>query len=175
MSLDVLVRRHDHRSSLAAQDFWTLVPPGNLLANDEVVGLDGVWRPASSYPELAPFVVSPRPSPVGTLILTAALGVVGAVAAYKIAQAVGDEDFESRHFPAWFRDELISAHLDTQGAYCPVCERRVRIADLTVDHIVPWAKGGRTSRQNARVICGRCNSRKRDKVGIMDLVRGRAA
>ena len=32
--------------------------------------------------------------------------------------------------------------------------------ELTVDHIVPWSKGGRTELSNAQLLCRACNSRK---------------
>ena len=94
--------------------------------------------------------------------------------AERLAQALFDEDFGTRHYPEWFRREKIDEHLASQGAYCGACDRRVRIADLTLDHIVPWAAGGLTSRHNARVICRRCNSSKQDRAGIFDYVRGRS-
>ena len=34
---------------------------------------------------------------------------------------------------------------------------------LHVDHIIPWAKGGKTIRENLRTLCNRCNSGKSDK------------
>lgn len=176
MNPEFRIRRDNKEHCLLAEEFWRLAQAGQLSADDEVLGADGVWRRAATYAELAPWVPAASSSvSLGGFLLSAALGLLGVVGVYKIGQALVDEDFGGRHFPAWFRDELINAHLDGHGAYCPACERRVRIADLTVDHIVPWAKGGMTSRQNAQVICKRCNSQKRDKVGIVDHVRGRAA
>jgi hypothetical protein len=44
---------------------------------------------------------------------------------------------------------------------CKVCGSDV---DLTIDHIMPVSRGGRTSLENLQVLCRACNSRKRDKV-----------
>jgi 5-methylcytosine-specific restriction endonuclease McrA len=50
--------------------------------------------------------------------------------------------------------------------FCPVCGRSMHFwkTGLTrsLDHIVPVSKGGRHEIANLRVICNRCNSKKRD-------------
>jgi 5-methylcytosine-specific restriction enzyme A len=45
----------------------------------------------------------------------------------------------------------------------PWCCRCHAIKDLTVDHIVPKAKGGSDGYDNLRVLCRSCNSAKRDR------------
>lgn len=64
------------------------------------------------------------------------------------------------------RARLIAHHLDTVGPICPGWRRpphRVAPAALTVDHITPLARGGaRLDPANLRVLCGKCNSAKRD-------------
>lgn len=42
----------------------------------------------------------------------------------------------------------------------PKCKRPMTWSDFTVDHILAWVKGGRTSIKNAQPMCRRCNSRK---------------
>lgn len=42
----------------------------------------------------------------------------------------------------------------------PWCEECQATTDLTVDHILPVAKGGTHARHNLRVLCRACNSQK---------------
>lgn len=46
---------------------------------------------------------------------------------------------------------------------CVECGRRLTWEDFTIDHIDPYSKGGRTRLENAALMCGRCNSAKRDR------------
>lgn len=47
------------------------------------------------------------------------------------------------------------------GLYeCEECHQHFAADELTVDHITPWSKGGRTVLSNARIVCRACNSRK---------------
>lgn len=49
---------------------------------------------------------------------------------------------------------------------CLVCERRLNdcaAADVTLDHIKPWADGGRDETRNLYTCCRSCNSRRKDK------------
>lgn len=43
---------------------------------------------------------------------------------------------------------------------CKRCHRALTWNDFTIDHIKAWTKGGRTSLQNAQLMCRSCNSRK---------------
>ena len=45
---------------------------------------------------------------------------------------------------------------------CPICGRRMKKDDKTLDHIVPLAQGGAHSASNMICICFMCNSKKRD-------------
>lgn len=157
--------------------FWRWARDGQLRATDLLLDANGEWHPATAYPELASLVVvpeQPKSDVIGT-IAKVALVAVGGFALYKIGQAVFDEDFGGRAYPAWFRREKIASHVKAHGTFCFDCRRHVREDELTVDHIVAWAKGGLTSRQNAAVICGSCNSSKGAKVGLFDHLRGRSA
>lgn len=46
-----------------------------------------------------------------------------------------------------------------QGDRCAECQRKVK---LTIDHIVPVSKGGTGNRRNIQLLCGPCNSSKKD-------------
>lgn len=47
------------------------------------------------------------------------------------------------------------------GKYrCAICGRYFTEDELTVDHIEPWSKGGRTVLSNAQLLCRPCNSQK---------------
>lgn len=43
---------------------------------------------------------------------------------------------------------------------CKRCRRPLTWNDFTIDHIKAWTRGGRTSLQNAQLMCRRCNSGK---------------
>lgn len=44
---------------------------------------------------------------------------------------------------------------------CHYCRRRVTPRELTMDHIVPIIRGGKTTRGNCVPVCKECNSRKK--------------
>jgi len=44
---------------------------------------------------------------------------------------------------------------------CQYCEGRFPPEELTMDHVVPLARGGRSSRGNLVPACKECNSRKK--------------
>jgi len=46
---------------------------------------------------------------------------------------------------------------------CQYCGDRPRTADLTIDHILPRCRGGKSSWDNCVVACFRCNGRKADQ------------
>lgn len=45
---------------------------------------------------------------------------------------------------------------------CHYCDKELYPGDITVDHLVPRAKGGRDERWNKALSCRDCNSRKAD-------------
>jgi 5-methylcytosine-specific restriction endonuclease McrA len=44
---------------------------------------------------------------------------------------------------------------------CHYCRQRIPPADLTMDHIVPVVRGGRSTKGNVVPCCKECNSRKK--------------
>ena len=60
------------------------------------------------------------------------------------------------------KSELLSRlQPNEQGLYeCNQCHQHFIADELTVDHIKPWSKGGRTVLSNAQLLCRACNSRK---------------
>lgn len=50
------------------------------------------------------------------------------------------------------------------GNACPACGVKETEATLTVDHIIPLAKGGTNWIWNIQPLCKRCNSRKNDNI-----------
>lgn len=45
---------------------------------------------------------------------------------------------------------------------CHYCGRQVAPAELTLDHVVPLVRGGRSSKGNCVPACKECNSHKQD-------------
>ena len=45
--------------------------------------------------------------------------------------------------------------------FCQYCKRSVPPGELTMDHVVPVARGGKTTRGNVRAVCKDCNNKKR--------------
>jgi 5-methylcytosine-specific restriction endonuclease McrA len=49
---------------------------------------------------------------------------------------------------------------------CHYCRRQVGIARLTMDHVVPLGRGGRSRRGNVVAACKDCNTRKQSLVPV---------
>ena len=48
-----------------------------------------------------------------------------------------------------------------QKGVCAYCERAVAPRELTMDHVVPVARGGRSVRGNVAPACKECNNKKK--------------
>ncbi len=46
---------------------------------------------------------------------------------------------------------------------CAYCEKSFPRSELTMDHLIPLARGGRTSKKNVVVACKACNFHKKNK------------
>lgn len=66
---------------------------------------------------------------------------------------------ERRLFAKPLRQRLWRKHAHV----CQICHKKIkRYQSATLDHIKPWAKGGRTEEKNAQLAHKKCNQRKRD-------------
>lgn len=60
---------------------------------------------------------------------------------------------------------LLEAQIAENGKYrCKNCNQLFYPNELTVDHITPWSKGGRTVLSNAQLLCAACNSSKGNRL-----------
>ena len=44
---------------------------------------------------------------------------------------------------------------------CHYCEQKFSASELTMDHVIPLARGGRSTKGNSVVCCKECNSKKK--------------
>lgn len=57
--------------------------------------------------------------------------------------------------------ELLRQETPENGKYrCKKCQMLFTPDELTIDHIIPWSRGGRTELSNAQLLCRPCNSSK---------------
>jgi len=54
----------------------------------------------------------------------------------------------------------------TAPGRCHYCGRRVGQAALTMDHLVPLSRGGRSTKDNLVPCCKRCNTEKRARLSV---------
>lgn len=47
--------------------------------------------------------------------------------------------------------------------YCAYCKRKFTSSELTADHVIPKARGGKTCWENIVSCCKECNTKKKDK------------
>jgi 5-methylcytosine-specific restriction protein A len=92
-----------------------------------------------------------------------------------VVQPLLDEEYASRTLPASVRERLKLEHIEQNGSHCPNCGLRTSWSNLVVDHILPFAKGGRTSIQNSQILCRWCNTEKSDSADLFDMLRGRGS
>lgn len=56
----------------------------------------------------------------------------------------------------WVEDELFEIY----GTKCQYCDEVLRVENISIDHIKPDFRGGKYTKDNADIICKRCNTRK---------------
>ncbi len=54
----------------------------------------------------------------------------------------------------------------TSTGICYYCERKVTFSELTMDHLVPLARGGRSTKDNLVPSCKDCNNRKKNMLPL---------
>ncbi|MDY0390597.1 HNH endonuclease [Desulfobulbus oligotrophicus] len=54
----------------------------------------------------------------------------------------------------------------TASGTCWYCHRRVGYHNLTMDHVIPLARGGRSTRDNLVPCCRECNTKKKSALPI---------
>ena len=54
----------------------------------------------------------------------------------------------------------------TASGTCYYCGRKVGYASLTMDHVVPLARGGRSTKDNIVPCCKECNTRKKGSLPV---------
>lgn len=59
-----------------------------------------------------------------------------------------------------FDDEIKEEVYAEQGCKCAICGKQFDISKMHGDHIVPWSKGGKTTKDNCQMLCTTCNLRK---------------
>lgn len=60
------------------------------------------------------------------------------------------------------RRDKLSAY-ERQGHKCAICNQEFEFEEMQGDHIIPWAKGGKTVPENCQMLCTDCNLKKSDK------------
>ena len=54
----------------------------------------------------------------------------------------------------------------TASGKCYFCEKQVKFKDLTMDHLLPLARGGRSTKDNIVPCCKACNTRKKSMLPL---------
>ena len=54
----------------------------------------------------------------------------------------------------------------TAPGICHYCQRKMVFKDLTMDHLVPLARGGRSSKDNLVPSCKKCNNKKKSMLPL---------
>lgn len=60
---------------------------------------------------------------------------------------------------AWWRKKIAAGQ-------CHYCGRQVAASDLTMDHVVPLSRGGRSTRGNLVACCKNCNNLKKNLLPV---------
>jgi len=61
-----------------------------------------------------------------------------------------------------FSPAMKRAAYERQKGVCPICKKHFEIDEMEGDHITPWSQGGKTNKENCKMLCKECNRRKSD-------------
>jgi 5-methylcytosine-specific restriction endonuclease McrA len=78
---------------------------------------------------------------------------VPSVIVYKSNRRLKNKSVRFSRKNVWIRDE----------GRCQYCNNDVALKDLTLDHVIPKTRGGKTEWANVVTCCYRCNQKKSDK------------
>lgn len=73
---------------------------------------------------------------------------------------------EIRNFSDTVKYQVLTENIakNSGDVRCEVCGKKIlSIADCHFDHIIPYAKGGKTIKENCQILCVSCNEKKKDK------------
>lgn len=56
------------------------------------------------------------------------------------------------------------AVIQRDGFSCYLCDRNLELKEIQLDHIVPFAQGGKHTMENIAVVCSNCNLAKGKKL-----------
>ena len=73
--------------------------------------------------------------------------------------------YEKVELNTLWRDYLMKKH----SGICHYCHKPLTYKTATIEHIVPWSKGGRYTEENLVLSCGKCNNRKSDHIVWSDI------
>lgn len=62
-----------------------------------------------------------------------------------------------------FDEKMKRKAYESQKGICPLCKSHFEFNEMEGDHIIPWAKGGKTTIENLQMLCRYCNNTKSDK------------
>lgn len=76
-----------------------------------------------------------------------------------VYQAVLSGDIKYIHAQS-FKDADKRWAYKKQNGICPYCHHKFELKDMHGDHMIPWSKGGKTTRDNLQMLCAKCNIKK---------------
>src|SRR5207237_5458596 len=74
------------------------------------------------------------------------------------------ETRESRRDGRYIPRAVMLAVARRDNYHCQLCTKYLKDNELHFDHIIPVSRGGPTTAENIRLLCGRCNRRKSDSL-----------
>lgn len=63
----------------------------------------------------------------------------------------------------WWKNQLAAGK-------CHYCGRSVKPSELTMDHVIPVSRGGKSDRNNVVPCCKECNTAKKNRISVEDIL-----